>query len=61
MGSNELNSANVVNLLGERIMSINAAGNSEKMEMDLSQLASGSYILEMNGEDFTTHQSIIIK
>lgn len=61
MGSNELNSVNVVNLLGERIMSVNAPVNSQKMDMDLSQLASGSYLLEMNGEDFTTHQSIIIK
>ena len=61
MGSYELNSVKVVNLLGERIMTINAANSSQKTEMDLTRLASGSYILEMNGEDFTTHQSIIIK
>ncbi len=61
LGSNELNSVNVVTLLGERVMSINAAGNSVKMEMYLSQLASGSYILEMNSESFTAHQSIILR
>jgi hypothetical protein len=60
-GELEITSVNVLSLLGERVMAVNTANQSQNIDLDLSNMASGSYILEMNGENFTTHQSIIIK
>lgn len=60
-GELEITTVNVLSLLGERVMAVNTANQTQNIDLDLSHMASGSYILEMNGENFTTHQSIIIK
>jgi len=60
-GTMEVSAVNVLSLLGERVMTINTANQSQNIALDLSNLASGSYILEMNGENFAAHQSIIMK
>ncbi len=59
-GEFQLNSIQVINVLGERVRSFNNL-NKGLIEVNLDGLAAGSYILELNGEGFTKHQSIIVR
>lgn len=60
-GDAELDNIRVLNLIGEQVMNVNAASNASIIELNLGALPSGSYIIEMNGEGFKTHESIIVK
>ena len=59
-GEQMMNQVSVINLIGERVL-VQKINKTGMVELNLNELAKGAYMLEMTGESFTQHQSIIVK